>query len=64
MLLKWRTFLHACDADILTGYNVQVRPPSTTAGEEIDSRVSRAELIIICGPHSNFHRILIDPAEF
>ncbi|KAL7485072.1 hypothetical protein ACHAW6_012798 [Cyclotella cf. meneghiniana] len=23
MLLKWRTFLHACDADILTGYNVQ-----------------------------------------
>jgi DNA polymerase elongation subunit (family B) len=25
MLLKWRSFLHACDADILTGYNVQVR---------------------------------------
>mmetsp|Transcript_21956 Transcript_21956/g.45738 ORF Transcript_21956/g.45738 Transcript_21956/m.45738 type:complete len:1158 (+) Transcript_21956:72-3545(+) len=23
MLLKWRLFLHACDADILTGYNVQ-----------------------------------------
>lgn len=24
MLLKWRTFLHASDADIFTGYNVQV----------------------------------------
>ena len=25
MLLKWRTFVHASDADIFTGYNVQVR---------------------------------------
>ena len=25
MLLTWRTFLHASDADIFTGYNVQVR---------------------------------------
>ena len=24
MLLKWRTFVHASDADIFTGYNVQV----------------------------------------
>ncbi|KAL7549445.1 hypothetical protein ACHAWF_015195 [Thalassiosira exigua] len=23
MLLKWRSFVHACDADIFTGYNVQ-----------------------------------------
>lgn len=25
MLLKWRAFVHASDADIFTGYNVQVR---------------------------------------
>jgi DNA polymerase delta subunit 1 len=25
MLLKWRSFVHASDADIFTGYNVQVR---------------------------------------
>lgn len=27
MLLKWRSFVHASDADIFTGYNVQVSIP-------------------------------------
>lgn len=43
MLLKWRSFLHACDADILTGYNVQVsnyfntNPPYRLAANQNDS---------------------------